>query len=89
MALPLMNINKPLKIASASAGPGGSQPSAQDQYQAYLQCTKAHGLQEKYLYQPGDRFLLFQEIESGLYVLMSALLFALTFWWTKYRIIGK
>ncbi len=91
MALPLMNINKPLKIASASAGPGGSsgnQPPTPEE-KAYTQCTIAHGFQTKYLYQPGDRFLLFQEIESGIYVLMSALLFALTFWWTKYRIIGK
>ncbi len=91
MALPLMNRNKPLKIASAFAGPGGSsgnQPPTPEE-KAYTQCTIAHGFQTKYLYQPGDRFLLFQEIESGIYVLMSALLFALTFWWTKYRIIGK
>lgn len=91
MALSLMNINKPLKIASASAGPGGSignQPPTPEE-KAYTQCTIAHGYQARYLYQPGDRFLLFQEIESGIYVLMSALLVALTFWWTKYRIIGK
>jgi len=91
MALSLMNINKPLKIASTSAGPGGSigHPSLTPEEKAYTQCTIAHGFQTKYLYQPGDRFLLFQEIESGIYVLLSALLFALTFWWTKYRIIGK
>jgi hypothetical protein len=40
------------------------------------------------VYQPVDRFWLFQGIESGFYLLMTALLFALTFWWTKYRIIG-
>jgi hypothetical protein len=86
-----MEINKPLKIASASAGPGGSigiQPPTPEE-KAYTQCTIAHGFQNKYWYQPADRFLLFQEIESGIYVLMSALLVALTFWWTKYRIIGK
>lgn len=91
MALPLMNINKLFNGVSVSAGPGGSggnQPLTPEE-KAYEQCTIAHGFQTKYLYQPGDRFWLFQEIESGIYVLMSALLFALTFWWTKYRIIGK
>ncbi len=91
MALPLMNINMPLKGASASSGPGGStgiQPPTPEE-KAYNQCTAAHGFQDKYMYQPAERFWLFQEIESGLYVLMSAMLFALTFWWTKYRIIGK
>ena len=91
MALPLMNINKLVKVASTSSGPGGSsgnQPSTSEE-RAYTQCTLAHGFQQKYWYQPADRFWLFQEIEGGLYVLMSALLVALTFWWTKYRIIGK
>jgi ABC-type transport system involved in multi-copper enzyme maturation permease subunit len=90
MALPLMNINKPLKRASASSGPGGEQPTIiTPEQKAYTQCTIAHGFQYKYWYQPATRFWLFQEIESGIYVLMSAMLFALTFWWTKYRIIGK
>ncbi|HEY5004145.1 MAG TPA: ABC transporter permease subunit [Ktedonobacteraceae bacterium] len=89
MALPLMNINKLFNGVSASAGPAGSgnQPMTPEE-KAYFQCTIEHGYQDKWWYQPGNRLLLFQEIESGIYVLMSALLFALTFWWTKYRIIG-
>ncbi|HEX4207754.1 MAG TPA: hypothetical protein VHZ51_26865 [Ktedonobacteraceae bacterium] len=55
----------------------------------FEQCTASHGFQDKYVFQPANRFWLFQEIESGIYVLMSAILLALTFWWTKYRIIGK
>jgi uncharacterized membrane protein len=53
----------------------------------YNQCISKHGLQNRYVYQPGDRFWLFQAIESGIYLLLAALLFALTFWWIKHRII--
>ncbi len=53
----------------------------------YNQCINKHGLQNRYVYQPGDRFWLFQAIESALFLLLAALLFALTFWWTKHRII--
>lgn len=54
----------------------------------YNRCIIDHGIQDRMVYQPVDRFWLFQGIESGIYLLMTALLFALTFWWTKYRIIG-
>jgi hypothetical protein len=53
----------------------------------YNQCIDKHGLQNRYVYQPEDRFWLFQAIESGIYLLLAALLFALTFWWIKHRII--
>ena len=80
MMLPLMNTNKLLKVASTSSGPGGDKGTPTPEEKAYTQCTIEHGFQYKYWYQPA---------ESGIYVFMSALLFALTFWWTKYRIIGK
>ncbi len=54
----------------------------------YNRCIIDHGIQDRMVYQPVDRFWLFQGIESGIYLLMTAMLFALTFWWTKYRIIG-
>jgi len=54
----------------------------------YNRCIIDHGIQDRMVYQPVDRFWLFQGIESGFYLLMTAMLFALTFWWTKYRIIG-
>lgn len=53
----------------------------------YNQCVTERGLQQRFVYQPGDRFWLFQGIESGIYLLLTALLFALTFWWTKHRIL--
>jgi hypothetical protein len=88
MALPLMNVTLP---KTETSGPSGSQTGSADdaQTKAYNQCMTAHGVQQKYTYQPADRFWLFQEIESGIYVFMAAILLTLTFWWTKYRIIGK
>lgn len=53
----------------------------------YNSCITEHGYVNKTVYQPGDRYWLFQAIESGIYLLISALLLALTFWWTKRRII--
>lgn len=52
-------------------------------------CFTEHGIQTRWLYQPGNRFWLFQGIESGIYLLFAALLIAMAYGWTKYRIIGK
>ncbi len=53
----------------------------------YDRCIRDHGFQNKMVYQPADRFWLLQGIESTIYVLLAAILVAMTFWWTKYRII--
>lgn len=53
----------------------------------YERCIINHGFQNKTVYQPTDRFWLLQGIESSIYVLLAAMLFALTFCWTKYRIL--
>jgi ABC-type transport system involved in multi-copper enzyme maturation permease subunit len=88
MALPLMNVTLPMGKMS---GPGGSQGGSGDdpQTNAFNKCMTAHGIQNKYTYQPADRFWLFQEFESGIYVVLSALLLAFTFWWIRFRIIGR
>lgn len=88
MALPLMNITRPVRLTHTLSG-GPTSPRELAQEKAYEQCTVRHDFQDKYLYQPADRFWLFQGIECGIYVLISAILLALTFWWTKYRIIGR
>jgi len=54
-----------------------------------VRCFTEHGIQQRWVYQPKDRFWPMQGIESGIYLLFSALLVALAFWWVKYRIIGK
>lgn len=53
----------------------------------YDRCITDHGFQNKMVYQPADRFWLLQGIESGIYLLLATMLVAMTFWWTKYRII--
>jgi hypothetical protein len=55
----------------------------------YNQCISEHGFENRIVYQPADRYWLLQGIESGLYLLLTTLLFALTFWWIKYRITGS
>jgi len=40
------------------------------------------------VYQPADRFWFLQAIESSIYLFFAVILVAMTFWWTKYRIIG-
>jgi len=53
----------------------------------YERCIINHGFQNKTVYQPADRFWLLQGIESSIYLLLAAMLFALTFFWTKYRVL--
>lgn len=88
MALPLMNITLPKGEMGGPRGPETPTAAQTAQVNAYNQCIMAHGVQTKDTYQPADRFWLFQEIESGIYVVLSALLLAFTFWWTRSRIIG-
>jgi hypothetical protein len=65
-----------------------SPPTNAEQAQ-YDRCVTDHGFQYRALYQPEDRFWPLQGIESSIYLLLTFMLFVLTFWWTKYRIIGK
>jgi hypothetical protein len=48
--------------------------------QAALQWIQSHGLTEHIVYQPADRFWVFQGIEAGIYLGMAALLLALAYW---------
>jgi len=54
----------------------------------YDRCITDHGFQNKLVYQPADRFWFLQAIESSIYLFFAVILVAMTFWWTKYRIIG-
>lgn len=64
-----------------------SQPTEAAQAQ-YNHCISEHGFQSRTVYQPANRYWLFQGIESGIYLSGTVLLFVLTFWWIRYRIIG-
>jgi hypothetical protein len=60
----------------------GSVANASD---ALTSCLRAHGVQILQSYQPAGRFLLFQGIESAIFVIAAAGLLALTFWSVRRR----
>jgi hypothetical protein len=53
---------------------------------AFNQCMSAHGVFSYILYQPADRFWLFQGIESAIFVVLALGLLALTVWWVRRRL---
>jgi hypothetical protein len=53
--------------------------------QAVLPCLAAHGYQGFVTYQPASRFWAFQGIETGIFVVLAAVLLAVTFWVLKRR----
>jgi hypothetical protein len=49
-------------------------------------CIHAHGWNEFLIYQPADRYWLFQGIEVGIYLLLAAALVTLTIWIVRRRL---
>jgi hypothetical protein len=49
-------------------------------------CTHAKGLLYTVIWQPANRFWLFQGIESAVFFGLAAALLALAFWWVGLRI---
>jgi len=49
-------------------------------------CLTAHGIMERVVYQPLDRFWTFQFIEAGIYVALSLALLGFTVYWVRRRI---
>ena len=52
---------------------------------AVLSCMSAHGYQGDVTYQPASRFWAFQGIETGIFVVLAAILLGVTFWVLKRR----
>jgi hypothetical protein len=52
---------------------------------AVLSCMSAHGYRGYVTYQPASRFWAFQGIETGIFVVLAAVLLAVTFWVLKRR----
>jgi ABC-type transport system involved in multi-copper enzyme maturation permease subunit len=48
--------------------------------QAVVPCLAAHGYQGSLAYQPASRFWAFQGIETGIFVILAAVLIGVTFW---------
>jgi ABC-2 family transporter protein len=51
-----------------------------------LQCAQDHGWLTYTVYQPADRFWLFQGIETALFVVLALALLGLAIWWVRRRI---
>ena len=49
-------------------------------------CLRQHGFVTVTTYQPGDRFWLFQGIETAIFLGLAAGLLALTVWWVRERV---
>ncbi len=49
----------------------------------FTQCTHAHGWLIQTIYQPADRFWVFQGIESAIFIGLAIALLALTLWWVR------
>lgn len=52
----------------------------------FTQCTHAHGWLISTIFQPADRFWLFQGIEAVIFFGAALLLLAVTFWWVQRRL---
>jgi hypothetical protein len=52
----------------------------------FTSCLHDQGIQLLNLYQPADRFWLFQGIESTIFVVLALALLALAIWWVRARI---
>ncbi|HEX8036827.1 MAG TPA: hypothetical protein VF510_23415 [Ktedonobacterales bacterium] len=50
-------------------------------------CLQAHGWSAYTIYQPADRFWMFQGIESVIFFGLTAALVALTIWWVRRRLV--
>lgn len=57
------------------------------QQQQWDACMKAHGWSLYTIYQPADRFWLFQGIESAIFFGLAAALLALTIWWVRRQLV--
>ena len=53
----------------------------------FTACTHAHGWLLQYVWQPADRFWLFQGIESAIFFALAVALLMLTVWWVRKRIV--
>jgi hypothetical protein len=60
-------------------------PVGQDTINAVGACLDKAGFRQFFTYQPGSRYWAFQGIETGIYLVLAAILLAVTFWMLKRR----
>jgi hypothetical protein len=78
-ALPVSSLPASCQAAAASGvvGRGGSLAPAA--YHAVVSCAQAHGIRGYVTYQPASRYWAFQGIETGIFLLLAAVLIAVAF----------
>ncbi len=89
-----------LNVSQGIVGPNGQPPVGLSSYvfngapvptvcakalQNPAPCMAAHGYRGYLAYQPADRFWAFQGIETGIFLVLAAILLGVTFWLVKRR----
>jgi hypothetical protein len=74
----------PNRVGEAFRGCYGSSPVQVTKIQA-IECMRSAGLFQHNLFQPADRFWLFQSIEAAIFLALAAGLIVLTIWWVRRR----
>jgi len=89
-----------LNVSQGIVGPNGKPPAGLGSYvfngaaiptvcakvvQNPAPCMTAQGYREYLTYQPASRFWAFQSIETGIFVVLAAILLGVTFWVLKRR----
>jgi len=73
VSLPVSSLPAPCQAAA------GNGPFTRATYHAVVSCAQAHGVRGYVTYQPASRYWAFQGIETGIFVLLAAVLIAVTF----------
>jgi hypothetical protein len=89
-----------LSVSQGIVGPNGQPPAGSSSYifngapvpaecakalQNPAPCMAAHGYRGYLAYQPADRFWAFQGIETGIFLVLAAVLLGVTFWVLRRR----
>ena len=72
----------PEQVMQACSSP----PTGPGKIQSLGNCLHAHGILNSIVYQPANRFWIFQGIESAIFLGIAAALLAVTVWWVLHRI---
>jgi hypothetical protein len=65
---------------------GGVTRSARGRKRLDSACARAHGIYNLAVFQPANRFWLFQGIETAIFGGLALILLAIAVWWTQKRV---
>jgi hypothetical protein len=77
-----IDFNKVVNDCPNLAGPGGTPVPDPSNLGT---CIRQAGIHVIATYQPANRYWIFQGIEAGLFVVLTAVLVAAAFWWVRHR----